>query len=94
MESALMTTKDGLPAAEWVEPEMDHVVARLEEAYQETGKLRAIAAQAAAGMLCWTWERTARGLLAVLEPDAGSRSSGASEAVIRVPVAHPGQEKV
>ena len=52
---------------QWAEPNLDHVIARLEEACQHRDRLRPIAAQAAHDMLAWTWARTARGLLAALE---------------------------
>ena len=63
----LHVEEDGVPVAEWVEPELEHVVERLEEAYRNRAVLRDAGREAARDMLAWTWERTARGLLAALE---------------------------
>ena len=55
---------DKTPAARWVEPTVDEIIAQVEFAYRHRTTAAALGRQAAADMKGWTWERAARTILA------------------------------
>jgi glycosyltransferase involved in cell wall biosynthesis len=59
--------------ARWVEPDLDEIVARLEQAYHGRDRLRALGRRAAQDMAALTWQAAADRLYAFLRDDGGPR---------------------
>jgi glycosyltransferase involved in cell wall biosynthesis len=55
---------DKIPAACWVEPSVEEIVAQIEFAYHHRVVAETLGRQAAEDMKFWTWERAARTILA------------------------------
>ncbi|MBN2125631.1 MAG: hypothetical protein JW821_15140, partial [Deltaproteobacteria bacterium] len=57
----------GRVSARWDDPDLDALIERLDWAYHHREEIREMGERAARAMAGFTWERTARSFLAVLE---------------------------
>lgn len=55
--------RDGQLIANWCEPDMDEILATLEEVYNDRARLAMVGQQAAATLADWTWHRAAQQFL-------------------------------
>jgi glycosyltransferase involved in cell wall biosynthesis len=72
----VVVERDGRQVATWAEPDLEETIERLEWAYQHSGELHAIGAQAGEDLAKLTWKHTAEQLYEILGSDFASSRAG------------------